>query len=143
MSATHTSIPALLKQTYGTNAGFRLYGNQVQVIRASNLPAALYAELRGRCGELWDHLGGTVLDQPSLDLLAQLNVKVVTPRTINEACTLVAEIERDSDHCTPQMLLCRPGLLRLDIETAALPGTKSARRSSCARMAGRRRTNRR
>jgi DNA polymerase I-like protein with 3'-5' exonuclease and polymerase domains len=122
MSAAGTSIAALLQQTYGTGVGLRLYGNQVEVRHASSLPVALYAELRGRCGELWDHLGGAALDQPSLDLLADLRVEVVIPRTIEEAQALLAESERDSDRHTPQALRGRASLLGCDIEVAALPG---------------------
>jgi DNA polymerase-1 len=124
MSVANASIPTLLKQTNGTDARFRLLGNQVEVRNASAMPAPLYAELRGRIGEVWDHLGGRALDQPSLDLLAKLGVEIVIPRTIEEAQAAITETERDSDRYTPQALRGRPGLLGCDSETAALSGTE-------------------
>jgi DNA polymerase-1 len=122
MSSTDASIAALLKQTYGTEVGFRLFGDQVELRNAGILPPALYTELRDRIPELWNHLGGTALDRPSLDLWNALGLGICIPRTIEEARAALAEIERDSDRYTPQALRGRPGLLGCDIEVAALPG---------------------
>jgi DNA polymerase I-like protein with 3'-5' exonuclease and polymerase domains len=94
----------------------------VQVEHAANLPPDLRAALKRRRAELWDYLGGAALDQPPLDLVASLGVEICTPRTAEEASAMLAEIEADSDANTPAELLRRPGLLGLDLETAALPG---------------------
>jgi DNA polymerase I-like protein with 3'-5' exonuclease and polymerase domains len=122
MTAPATSLAELLARTRGSGAAFRLHGHAVQVLRPSRLPPNLHADLKARRDELWDHLGGAALDQPSLDLLATLGVQIVVPNTVEEAIAWVAEIEADSDVHTPAELHCRPGLIGLDIETAALPG---------------------
>jgi hypothetical protein len=122
--APDSTLADLLALASEAGAGFRLHGHGVQVDHAASLPADLRTALRARRAELWDHLGGATLDQPSLDLLAHLGVQFVVPGTVEEALLLLAEIEADSDAHTPTELCCRPGLLGLDIETAALPGTE-------------------
>jgi DNA polymerase-1 len=117
-----TSIAALLAATRDTGAGFRLWGQDVLVTQSSLLSPELRDELGYRGGELWDHLGGAALDQPSLDLLARLGVEIVVPRTLAEAQAALAEIEADSNAHTPQDLRGLPGLIGLDTETMALPG---------------------
>jgi DNA polymerase-1 len=117
-----TLIAELLALTCDSGVGFRLRGNNVLVLRPDCLPPDIKAALRAHVPELWAHLGGTALDRPSIELLAQLKVKAVVPRTLDEAQRLLKEIEADSDAHTPRECRSRPGLIGLDIETAALPG---------------------
>jgi DNA polymerase-1 len=124
IDAATADLPQLL--TAATNAGvsFRVSGAQIEVTNPDRLTSDIYAALRNRRDALWDFLSGTAVHQPSLDLLAQLGVQAVVPQTVAEAETLVAQIEADSDRCTPAELRARPGMIGLDTETAALPGVE-------------------
>ena len=114
----------LLRRADKVGVGFRLQGRAVEVRHASRLPLDLDCALQSRCAELWDYLGGTVLDRPPIELLASLGVAVIVPRTIDEAHAALAAIETDSNINTPAELLDRPPLIGFDVETAALPGTE-------------------
>jgi len=117
-------LTRLLLQAQEAGTGFRLQGRAVQVIGASRLSPDLSCALQARCAEIWDHLGGTALDRPPIELLASLGVTVVIPRTIDEARAALAAIETDSNINTPRELLYQPPLIGFDIETAPLPGTE-------------------
>jgi DNA polymerase-1 len=124
MIDANATISELLASTRNSGAGFRLRGNSVLVSQPSRLPPDIRATLRSRTRELWDHLGGSTLDRPSLELLARLAVQTVVPRTLDEAHAVLAEIEADSDALMHGELHGRAGLVGLDIETAALAGTE-------------------
>jgi DNA polymerase-1 len=117
-------LAELLLAASRLEVSFRISGNGFEVARPERLPDDLYATLRGRQPELWDYLGGTALHQPSLDLLTQLGVRAAVPQTRAEAQMLLDRIEADSDRHTPVELRDRPGLIGLDSETMALPGTE-------------------
>jgi DNA polymerase-1 len=123
--AATASVAQLLSTATDAGATFRVSGAEIAVSRANWLAPDIYAALRHRRDELWDFLGGTALHQPSLDLLAQLGVQVVVPKTLAEAEILLAQLEADSDCHTPAALRDRPGMLGLDTETAALLGTEA------------------
>jgi DNA polymerase I-like protein with 3'-5' exonuclease and polymerase domains len=115
-------LPVLLAEAKKAGATFRLSGADIIADHLEHLRPALHAGLRARRDELWALLGGTAADQPPLDLLASLAITPVVPQSEAEALELIAEIEADSDHATPDELRDQPGLIGLDIETAALPG---------------------
>ena len=121
---TAAPLPQLLVQANEAGTGFRLQGRAVQVIGASRLPPDLSTTLKARCAEIWDHLGGTLLDEPPLALLAKLGADIVIPQTISETKLALAEIAADALAYTPRELQDRPELVGLDIETAALPGAE-------------------
>jgi DNA polymerase I-like protein with 3'-5' exonuclease and polymerase domains len=123
--APQEPIAKLLAQAQAGGTGFRLCGRAIQVIGASRLSPELFAALKPRRREIWDHLGGTALDEPSLALLATLGVEIILPRSVTEAQTALAEIEDDSILNTPKELRSRPTLIGFDIETAALPGAET------------------
>jgi DNA polymerase I-like protein with 3'-5' exonuclease and polymerase domains len=110
-------------EAVAAGAGFRLSGAGVVLSRRDALSDYLVQELRCRREAVWNHLGGTALDRPSLGLLDQLGVEVVVPQDEPEALSLIAEMEADAD-LAAQMLsdARRPAsLLGFDIETTALP----------------------
>jgi DNA polymerase I-like protein with 3'-5' exonuclease and polymerase domains len=115
-------LPELLAQATEAGTGFRLQGRAVRVTGASRMPQDLSSILKARCGELWDHLGGTALDQPSLELLKTLDISLVIPKTVAAAETALAEIANDSALHTPAELHDRPKLVGFDVETGARPG---------------------
>jgi len=115
-------LPTLLAIARQHAVTFRIIGARLQVTNPGRLPLDVYAALRARRAELWAHLGGEALHQPSLDLLAKLKVSAVVPQTVEEAHTLLAQIEADSERHTPAELRDHPSMVGLDTETAALPG---------------------
>ena len=123
--ANHSAVAELVAHATKLGATFRLRGDELVVTLVKALPRPLYDALRGRREELWALLGGDALDQPPLDLLAALRATPVIPTTWEKACVALAEIEADSARHTPPDLNHRPGLIGLDIETAALPGAES------------------
>jgi DNA polymerase-1 len=118
------SLSELLTAASRDEVSFRIAGGRIAVTNPERLLPDLYAALRNRRDELWEHLGGYALHQPSLDLLERLKVRVVVPPTADEARELLARIEADSDHNTPKGCCTGPGLVGLDTETAALPGAE-------------------
>jgi DNA polymerase-1 len=117
-----TPLPELLARASKYGTGFRPQGRGLCVTNATSLPPDLSQILRSRCAEISDHLGGTMFDQPPLDLLAQLGAELMIPQTINETRMALAEIAADALAYTPRELRDRLELVGLDIETAALPG---------------------
>jgi DNA polymerase I-like protein with 3'-5' exonuclease and polymerase domains len=119
-------LPELLKITAQAGVEFRLAGRSLRVTSppdASEELCAALDTLKAHKAEVWALLKGAEKDRPSLELLAQLGVEPVVPRTLDEARELIAEMEADSDEHTPEAVLrSRGGLLGLDIETAALEG---------------------
>jgi DNA polymerase I-like protein with 3'-5' exonuclease and polymerase domains len=109
-------ISKLLSAAAQAGAGFRLSGARIAVSCPEGISDQLASELRSRRNEVWDHLGGTRLDRPSLELLDLLGVAVAVPQNKTEAFDLVGEMEADANR------LGHRGLLGFDIETAALPG---------------------
>ena len=124
MIAPSPSITELVAHAAKLGATFRLAGEAVSVACTEALPPPLYTALKERRDELWHLLGGDTSDRQPLDLLSRLDVAPVIPTTWEKACAALAEIEADSDRHTPAELSGRPGLLGLDIETAALPGAE-------------------
>jgi hypothetical protein len=118
-------VSTLLSAAAKAGAGFRLSGAQIAVSRPDAIPDQLARELRSRRDEVWDHLGGTRQDRPSLELLHQLGVEVAVPQDAAEALALISEMEADADADLASEMpsdRCRPAsLLGFDIETAALP----------------------
>lgn len=112
-------ISALVAEAVRAGAEFRLSGARVALASQVTVPDQLVQELRSRRDEVWDHLGGTRLDRPSLDLLDQLGVEVAVPQDEFAALALIAEMEADADQPGNR------GLLGLDIETMANTGEET------------------
>jgi DNA polymerase I-like protein with 3'-5' exonuclease and polymerase domains len=112
-------VSALLSAAAQTGAGFRLSGARIAVSCPEGIPDQLADELRSRRDEVWDHLGGSGLDRPSLNLLDLLGVAVAVPENETEALDLIAEMEADAH------LPGNRGLLGFDMETAAMPGQET------------------
>jgi DNA polymerase-1 len=121
---TDLPVPELLKRAHRAGASFRLAGSQLHVTAPEGEALRpLLAALRAQRSAVWDILGGSGLDAPSLELISKLGVEPVVPRTEDEAHQLIAEMEADSDVHTPDAVKrIRGGLIGLDIETAANPG---------------------
>jgi DNA polymerase I-like protein with 3'-5' exonuclease and polymerase domains len=115
-------LPVLVAEARKAGTTFRLSGARISVDRLDLIRPELRDGLRARRDELWQLFGGPAAEQPPLDLLTQLGITPVVPKTEAEALELIAEIETDSDKAMPEDLRDRPGLIGLDIETMALPG---------------------
>jgi DNA polymerase I-like protein with 3'-5' exonuclease and polymerase domains len=117
-------VPELLRRARRAGVAFRLAGSQLHVDAPEDEALRpVLAALKAQRAAVWDILGGSVLDTPSLELISKLGVEPVVPRTEDEAHQLIAEIEADSDAHTPDAVKrMRGGLIGLDIETAANPG---------------------
>jgi hypothetical protein len=116
-----TSLPELLKVANQAGVTFRLKGSQLHITAPEDEALKpVLAALKAQKPALWELLGGTDLDLPSLQLIKQLGVEPVVPRTTEEARQLIAEMELDSNAHTPEAVQrSRGGLLGLDSETAA------------------------
>jgi DNA polymerase I len=123
--AASSAITELVAHATRLGATFRLQGDKLEVGHVEALPRPLYDALRGRRDELWALLGGDALDRPPLDVLSVLNIAPVIPTSWEKAGAALDEIEADSDRYTSSELQHRPGLIGMDIETAALPGAEA------------------
>ena len=89
-------LPDLLKFANRAGVTFRLAGNQIRVTAPQDETLRpVLAALKAQQPTVWDILGGSALDAPSLELITRLGVEEVVPRTAEEALQLIAEMEAD------------------------------------------------
>jgi ribonuclease D len=115
------TIPELVRAAVRAGVRFRLRGARVHAENPQRAEPAVMAALRASRDEVWAYLGGTALDQPSLDLMTGHfgNIRIVVPRDEVEALAAIAQIEEEADR---QADPAEPGSLGFDIETAANDG---------------------
>jgi hypothetical protein len=121
-------LPELMRLANQAGVEFRITGGGVRVTAPPSPGEGLRAvldSLKAHKQGLWELLGGSERERPSISVLADLEVEPIVPTTADDAVALIAEMEADSDANTPAELLSRGGLMGLDIETAANPGEET------------------
>jgi DNA polymerase I len=114
--AAPPSVAVLVRHACRDGVTFRLRGAEVVTKHADRTSPDVLARLREHKAEVWDYIGGTELDQPSINLLAWQfpGIHLTLPQTEAEALAVITQIEADAD-ANPHA----KGLLGFDIETQA------------------------
>jgi DNA polymerase-1 len=114
-------LAGLLRAAVDAGVLFRLSGAEVAAADSRLADPAVMAALRSRRNEVWEYLGGAVLDAPSLDLMAARfkHIRIATPQSASEALGVIAQLEADADAQRERYVR---GVLGFDIETAATDG---------------------